>query len=69
MSGEPGCLRVMASGRMEMRQSPECSLSRLAAKVPASMLRAVFAAEPDAFAWMRLVSPRNSATNFDFGFR
>jgi len=65
----PGSLRVMASGRMEIKQSPEWSASRFAANAPASIWSEVFAAEPEALALMRFVSPRNSATNFDFGFR
>lgn len=65
----PGFWMVMASGRMEIRVSPEWSDSRLAWKVPASMARVVLAAEPEALVWMRFVSPRNSATKVDCGFR
>lgn len=65
----PGFSRVMASGRMEMRVSPEWSASRLALKVPASMVRVVLAALPEALVWMRFVSPRNSATKVDLGLR
>ncbi len=65
----PGFWRVMASGRMEMRVFPEWSWSSCALKEPASMVRVVFLAVPEACVLMRFVSPRNSATNWDCGFR